>query len=517
VVIKGSARGGPGQLAAHLQRTDTNERMRVVELRVVVADDLDGALDEMDALGAGLRTRRTLYHASINTRADEPMTDEQWTIAIDRLEAKLGLTGQPRAVVEHEKEGREHVHIVWSRADLEHMRAIRADHNFRQHEETARELEREFGHARVQGAHAERDGEERPERTPSHAEMQQAARTGLSPQEAKEQITELWQRTDSGQSFAAALDDAGWILARGDRRDFLVVDPHGEAHSLARRVEGTKAADVRARMADIDRETLPSAEEARERQEQRQAAKERGSPAGPGIRTDEPAPPQPTPPVTSELVPNDSGRGIEHSSPPRDNGPDEPFMQTPLHVENVPPPAPAPRQAAHNAGQSPALSGGDSFLSFGFDLLSETLHNTIYVAQETGREIRYVAGELGRQGDSTGPEEKLTDFVDRELDRRGEEPPPKEFSAAELATDSAARREHYAQQQGERDRNVALDRMGEDIKAGNNLKPEHVRALSREDLAGIKAEGDGYLRSLASAREQELHNSRESRDRERER
>ena len=47
---------------------------------------------------------------------------------------------------------------MWSRADLDHMRAIRCDHNYRTHELVARELEREFGHARVQGVHVERDG-----------------------------------------------------------------------------------------------------------------------------------------------------------------------------------------------------------------------------------------------------------------------------------------------------------------------------------------------------------------------
>jgi len=263
VVIKGNPCGRPGQLATHLQRTDTNERVRVAELRGVSAGELSKALKEMDALGAALKTDRTLYHASINTRADERMTPEQWQIAIDRLEVKLGFTGQPRAVVEHVKEGREHVHIVWSRTDLERMRAIPDSHNYRKHEEVARQLEREFGHARVQGAHVERDGPNgdrvaRPERTPSHAEMQQAERSGVKPREAKAHVTGIWQRTDSGQAFAAALAETGWTLARGDRRDFVVIDPKGGVHSLARRVEGASAADIRARLADIDRNSLPS-------------------------------------------------------------------------------------------------------------------------------------------------------------------------------------------------------------------------------------------------------------------
>lgn len=263
MVIKGSARGGAAALAAHLQRTDTNELAELREVRGVVAEDLDGALREIEAVASGARSKRPFYHASINTRADELMTSEQWTKAIDRLEQELGLTGQARAVVAHVKEGRAHVHVAWSRIELETMKAIPDSHNYRRHEIVARELEREFGHARVQGAHIEREGEARPSRTPSHAEMQQAERTGLTPEQAKDQLTGIWNRTDSGKAFAAAIAVEGWILARGDKRDFVVLDPAGEAHSLGRRIEDAKAKDVRARMADIDAAGLPSVEEAK--------------------------------------------------------------------------------------------------------------------------------------------------------------------------------------------------------------------------------------------------------------
>jgi len=279
VVIKGNSRGGAASLAAHLQRTDTNERAELRELRGVAAQDLDGALREMEAVASGARSKRHFYHASINTRADEVMTPEQWNQAIDRLERELGLTDQPRAVVAHVKEGRAHMHIAWSRIDLETMKAIPDSHNYRRHEIVSRELEREFGHARVQGAHIERKGKGRPERTPSHAEMQQAERSGLTPAEAKIQLTEIWNRTDSGQAFKAAVEEQSWILARGDTRDFVVLDPTGETHSLGRRINGAKAKDVRARMADLDAAMLPTVDEAkaqhRAREQERQVMAER--------------------------------------------------------------------------------------------------------------------------------------------------------------------------------------------------------------------------------------------------
>jgi hypothetical protein len=56
------------------------------------------------------------------------------------------------------------------------------------------------------------------------------------------------------------------VLCRGDRRDFCIIDPAGHDHSLARRIEGVKAAELRAFMGDIDRDALPSVAEGREAQ-----------------------------------------------------------------------------------------------------------------------------------------------------------------------------------------------------------------------------------------------------------
>ena len=242
-------------------------------MRDVAATDLRGALREMEAVASACpNCQKPLYQASINTQAHERMTDEQRMKAVDRLEKELGLTGQPRVVVVHEKnDGREHCHVVWSRIDLDKMRAISDSHNYRKHEIVARELEREFGHERVQGAHIERDGKPRPPRTPSHKEIQQGARTGVSPKQAREHLTALWQRADNGKAFAEGLAQSGWILARGDRRDFVAIDQKGGTHSLSRRIDGATAKMVRERLADLKPETLPSVAEARATQQARHA------------------------------------------------------------------------------------------------------------------------------------------------------------------------------------------------------------------------------------------------------
>lgn len=264
MIIKGKARGRAEQLARHLGRADTNERVELVETRYLVAETLSGALREMEALGDAARTTKPLYHAAISPAADRPLTPAQRTLAVDTLEQRMGFAGQPRVVVVHEKEGREHIHVVWSRIDLEKGKAIHDSWNYMRHEQVARELERAFGHERVPGALAERDGRPRPGRTPTLAELRQAERAGINKVEVGAELTEIWRQSASGREFRAEIEYAGYVLAQGDRRTFVVLDPAGEVHALARRIDGVRTKDVREKLADITLEALPSVTEARD-------------------------------------------------------------------------------------------------------------------------------------------------------------------------------------------------------------------------------------------------------------
>jgi hypothetical protein len=276
--IKGRPRGGAAQLAAHVQKAE-NESVRIVGIDGLAARDIEGALIEMDAQGAALRTDKTLYHGIISPEPgkDFAMTEADWDFTRKAFLKGMGFEGQPFVEIEHEKFGkdgvlRRHRHIIVGLTDLEHNRAIPTSHNFRKHEEIARYCERELGHEHVQGAHIGRFGVERPERTATLAEQRAAERGGVSAKEAKALGAELWNATDSGKALNAALEDHGWMLARGDkvRADggayFMAIDPQGEAHEL-RRMVPVKAAELYARMADIETARLPNVSDARDRQQ----------------------------------------------------------------------------------------------------------------------------------------------------------------------------------------------------------------------------------------------------------
>jgi Relaxase/Mobilisation nuclease domain len=464
VIIKGKSVGGGKRLAAHLMRTDTNERAEVREITGVAADDLRGALLEMEAVASGTRTTKPFYHASINTRADEKLTDEQRAHAIERLEEKLGLSGQPRVIVVHEKEGREHCHIVWSRIDLDRMAAISDSYNYRKHEEVARDLEREFGHERVQGAHAERDGKQRPDRTPSHEEMLQADRGAVSPEEAKALVTDLWRRTFNGQTFKSALEKEDWLLARGDRRDFVVIDPNGGTHSLARRVEGAKARDIRVRMTDVNPELLPSVAEARAIQRERQAERQsRAHEVSPKVAETEPKP------------------EVKKAPPPK-----------PKRIER-PQPQPEPKPARQVQSERPHLDEGRTFGE----------------PQRPG----LPSGGLHVIDAATGLVSTLGDFLLGLLS--GSSPQPKRPDPNDPAT--------RAQQQVERlvasrRAEAAFDNIRRDIEAGRNLKSEDIKNLTPQHREQMRGGDDAVRQMIDDARKySERYWKGEERERERER
>lgn len=265
MIIKGKSRGGPKQLATHLMRADTNERVEVLE-KPTNAAAIGDAFREWQLIADGTRGKYGLYHANIDPDASYAMTAAQWTRAVDLLERELGLDGQPRVVVLHEKNDRQHIHVVWQRTDINTMILIADSHNYEAHKRVARALEEEFGHKAV----PEDPNEKRAPIT--HAEWQQAERSGHDPRAFKDKVTALFHTSDNGPAFQEALDAAGLLIAKGDKRDLVVVDHAGEVYSLARQINGVTAKDLRTFMADVDASALPSVAEAKALQAQRPAA-----------------------------------------------------------------------------------------------------------------------------------------------------------------------------------------------------------------------------------------------------
>lgn len=273
MIISGLQTGNTRWLAAHLQNAADNEHIELAEITGTVAQDIDGALAEFDAYTAGTRAREGVYAAFINP--PEPLSREQFMRALEVIEQRLGLSGQPRIVLFHIKEGRHHCHVVWSRIDLGRMKAIQLSHDRQKLRRCAQELAAEFGLTLPPGL-AEDRGAERFERlrSPSKAEKAMAEISGLAIEDRRETITACYRQADSAQAFVNALEAAGFMLARGDKRAFVVVDVAGDVHSLARQIDGAKTKDVKAKLAGFDLSQLPPVVRAKAMMAQRAQAQQ---------------------------------------------------------------------------------------------------------------------------------------------------------------------------------------------------------------------------------------------------
>lgn len=453
MIIRGKPAGNAKWWANHLL-SDKNDRASIKEMAGVLSDDLHAALQEMRWISKGSRCQGDfMYQANINPQKGEYLTEEQWKEAVDTLEKNLGLEGHQRVVVEHEKFGRVHRDVIWNRIDVDTMRVADMGGNWRTHERTQTELEKRFGLEPTPAR--SKDGKASPELWEHRA----AERSGIDRDSVKAELTDLWRTTDSGQAFKAAIEERGYILAKGDRRDFCVVDHAGDAHSLARRLDGVRTAEVRARMADIDRNSLPSVEEAHATQKARTPF---------GKTTDRPA---------------QSENYWERRS--REAGDDRRQAEQRRDA----------RDDVFGRKSQPDEKGGKSDRR---DKSSEGAKSS------DGPQARSKAGQAapGLQvfDKLTGSMTRLVEFASDFLLGGG---PPR-------PTDPA---EQIKQHRWAKD---ALRRIGEDIEAGRHLQAEDVRNLTATTLENIKAKGDDYLKEIIRQLEEERRRDRDwGRERER--
>ena len=259
MILKGSQRSGGKQLGLHLLKTEENEHVEIHEVSGFISDTVMGAMNEAYALARGTKCSQYLFSLSLSPPASESVRVETFEKALADIEERLGLTGQPRVIVFHEKEGRRHCHAVWSRIDAETMTAKELPFFKNKLNEIGKQLYLENGWAMPKGFESPKL---RDPRNFTLDEWQQAKRAGIDPRELKSAVQDCWKRADSVGAFASALEERGLFLARGDRRGLVAITIDGDVFALSRLIDG-KAKDVAARLGDPAR--LPSVDDARAR------------------------------------------------------------------------------------------------------------------------------------------------------------------------------------------------------------------------------------------------------------
>lgn len=246
MILKGSQRGGGGQLGLHLIRTDENDHVEVFQIRGFIGNNVVDALREAYALSRGTKCEKYLYSLSLSPPQEETVPISVFEGAINEIEDRLGLKGLPRIVVFHEKAGRRHCHCVWSRINPETMTGTTISFDRLKLRETSRKLYLENNWKMPPGL---TDSEARNPLNFSREEWQQALRAQRDPTAVKKIFQDCWGTSDSLKAFQHSLEMRGFYLAQGDRRGHVAVDIKGEVYPISRWT-GINAKDVRHRLGD---------------------------------------------------------------------------------------------------------------------------------------------------------------------------------------------------------------------------------------------------------------------------
>lgn len=248
MVIRGGTRGNGKQLASYLMKQAENDNVQVLDIRGTMrTDDIHMSLLEMSLTSELTKSDKGLYHAQLSPAYgdDKKMTHEDWLRAADIVEQELGLTGQKRVIVMHDKNDRLHAHVVWERYD--HDKGIMISDSFTHlAQDRARKIiEQELDHQRT------------PDRNTKRPEM-------------KLELTELWQKSKTAKEFIEAATEKGYNMAVGKQRPYMVVDNTGRSFDLVRQLDKVKTKDVRERFKE---QKLPTEKEAIKTVRNKQAEK----------------------------------------------------------------------------------------------------------------------------------------------------------------------------------------------------------------------------------------------------
>ena len=331
MIPRTAARGhsfkGAGLYYLHDRGASTSERVEFTETRNLPTDDpkkgmwwmsytAQNADNLKERAGVDRRGRKAtagaVYSFSLAWHPEQDPDRAEMVTAADALMVKLGLSEHQAVYVAHNDADHKHIHGVVNLVHPENGRTanVRMDHLTMS--KWAQAYEEKHGKvyckAREQN-NAERDRRNAKKKPPLEQKFNKEAKADQSPTPAeafnqvaadqKKQsgfvkhrekplaeapsIWNLYERSDSGKAFRAALKEQGYILAKGDRRGFVVVNEQtGKVSSLSRQLQGQRAKDVKARLSDIKvlqtvsevKEELTVQQPAAEQQQSKQPIKE---------------------------------------------------------------------------------------------------------------------------------------------------------------------------------------------------------------------------------------------------
>tara|TARA_R110002051_G_scaffold16377_1_gene49518 strand:+ start:57000 stop:58994 length:1995 start_codon:yes stop_codon:yes gene_type:complete len=272
MVVKGtriSTKRGAAGIADHVFRGSENEE-------IVCAQGCEAELLDMMADARACGAKYGLRQIILNPA--EEMTREQAMEGFSMAAAEFGFRVTDMVIVEHRKPRAEggfglHWHGFAPEVDARTEKVLSNKAMFRRHEKLARKMEDAFGHQILSGKHdiavaralrqesfdlladkvlkarSDAGGDKRA--AYSDAQHQIAKRQGINLPEAKNEIRDLWKRSDNGRAFCAALEGAGYSLERGRKANTWIVQRDGNLIGSVDRLTRTPKVEVADRLAGV--------------------------------------------------------------------------------------------------------------------------------------------------------------------------------------------------------------------------------------------------------------------------
>lgn len=229
----------------NLPTNDADKAMRYMAYTAMNAEKLK---QEAGVPQTGRKSKRPVYSFSLSWHPDQsPEQPEMHNAALDVL-VQIGLDDHEAVFVAHNETEHPHVHVICNLVHPETGKTAVPSYDFLTTSQWAEKYERDSGEIlceqRVKNnAERKREAEEKRKLALIKHKEEKLQRATL--------IEQLYNQSDCGKSFQAALESEGYTLAKGDRRGFVLVDRNGETYSLSRQLKGQRAKDINSRIGDV--------------------------------------------------------------------------------------------------------------------------------------------------------------------------------------------------------------------------------------------------------------------------
>ena len=265
IAQRGHSFKGAGAYYLHDKKAATSERVLWTHTQNLPTNDPEKALlcmawtdkhstelkrESGVSLAGREQTAGNVYSYSLAWHTEQQPDKDTMLKAANATLGLLGLSEHEAVIVAHGDTAHAHIHII---ANLVHpdtgkIASIKQDQ--RQLAAWASEYEQIDGKIYC---------EER-EKNARRREASQLTKYQDEKVTDAVKILNLYQQSDSGAAFVAALADEGYVLAKGDKGRLVLVDMEGKAQNLVRQLDGVKRTQVNQKLVDV-LENLPSATE----------------------------------------------------------------------------------------------------------------------------------------------------------------------------------------------------------------------------------------------------------------